>query len=129
MHSRFQLSIFNSPLKKWVQEPEWSIYDSCYATTGNYRVEQADTTEKQGTFIYALVPNPNCKGKEFAFSVNKDCKLQIFDATGRLVQSLSFVKGVSKFTLSAYLSAGYYYCRIQSGAEVKTEKIALIQCE
>ena len=51
-------------------------------------------------------------------------RVQVFDLTGHLVESLAEVAGYKSFSL-AHLSRGNYLVRVESGSQTRTARIAV----
>jgi hypothetical protein len=113
----------------WVEEPDLSIYDSCYLRTGDYRKEESSTQSSPNELFVSIAPTVNCNGRQFTFAANKDCQLNVYDAAGRVVGMHNFTKGTSRFQLDAHLPAGYYFCKVMSDKEIRQQKLVLVNCE
>lgn len=127
-------SVYSSILKDWFQVPQGTIDDLLFDNFQHLPIlNPCDTVgvkEIYGTTLDAQVnPNPFNDNLELIFTLDTRSKtnIQIFDTMGSLIMTIANKKyepGEHRIPINTEtLTAGVYYCRIESGSAQKSIRL------
>jgi hypothetical protein len=93
-----------------------------------------ECSEKKTFTSVIIAPNPADDHIELTIELSEDVELNIsiFDSNGNLimepVKSISYRTGESRISIQTNsLSPGMYFCRLQAGMSIETQKFVIVR--
>ena len=98
--------------------------DGCVGTSSiSITVKACTGVDEQNATTVQLVPNPTHGAVNYALSGDyRNCQMQVYDAQGKLVQTIQPVANEDVIHLEA-MPSGLYYLQLRDGSSVKTVKL------